>query len=216
MDTSNEGTDSETLREAARAAAGQADIRAAVREITVEALSAGRLDGAHIKEVINAVMAGVTEGVEVKGGDAKRNLEQAWAGLDDALAKSAEAVRLAMQEARADLSSFAESDLRRAADELRGLEQLFLDTASRVASGAGKTTRQILEHLVEHAKRAGTDAGRHARPAASALQNLIEEAARQGLRLGINVTRQVARVASGVLAGIADSLDSAAKQPPKP
>lgn len=213
METSSEATDSEALREAAREAAGHADVRAAVRDITVEALSAGRLDKAHIKHVITAVMAGISEGVEIKGGDARRSLEQAWAGLDDALAKSAEAVRFAMQEARADLSSFAESDLRRAADELRGLEQLFLDTASRVASGAGKATRQVIEHLVEHAKRAGTDAGRHAKPAASALQHLIEEAARQGLRLGINVTRQVARVASGVLAGIADSLDSSTKPP---
>lgn len=215
METNSEATDSEALREAAREAAGHADVRTAVRDITVQALSAGRLDKAHIKDVISAVMAGISEGVEIKGGDARRSLEQAWAGLDDALAKSAEAVRLAMQEARTDLSNFAESDLRRAADELRGLEQLFLDTASRVASGAGKATRQVIEHLVEHAKRAGTDAGRHAKPAASALQNLVEEAARKGLRLGINVTRQVARVASGVLAGIADSLDHTSN-PPKP
>lgn len=213
MDSESEATDSEVLRDAARAAADQADIRAAVREITVEALSAGRLDKVHIKNVISSVMAGFSEGVEIKGGDVRRNLEQAWAGLDDALAKSAEAVRLAMQEARADLTSFAESDLRRATDELRGLEQLFLDTASRAASGAGKTTRQVLEHLVEHARRAGTDAGRQARPAASALQQLLEEAARQGWRLGINVTRQVARVASGVLAGIADTLDNVSKPP---
>lgn len=213
MDPESEATNSEAWREAAREAAGQTDIRAAVREITVEALSAGRLDKVHIKNVISSVMAGFSEGVEIKGGDVRRNLEQAWAGLDDALGKSAEAVRLAMQEARADLANFAESDLRRATDELRGLEQLFLDTASRAASGAGKATRQVLEHLVEHAKRAGTDAGRQARPAASALQHLLEEAARQGWRVGINVTRQVARVASGVLAGVADSLDNASKPP---
>jgi hypothetical protein len=204
-------SEAEKLRAAAREAATGTDVRTAVRDITVSALSEGRLDSPRIREVVDAVLSGVGQAVEGRGLGARQVLEDAWKGVDEALSKSAEAVRLSLLEARTDLSSFAESDLRRALSDLRDLDKLFLDTAAEVARGAGNTAKQIIEQLVQHAVRAGTDAGRTAGGAADALQHLLEDAANRGVKLGVNVTRQVAQLASGVLAGLADALDSASR-----
>lgn len=204
------------LKQAAKKiAAGAVDVHDAVRDLTLEALSHGRIDAARIKEVVTAVTSGVTEGATPASSTTKATLESAWRGLDAALAKSAEAVSLGLDEARGRLGEFAQSDVQRAATELRALEELFIETVSAVGRSADAVARDVWSGLVGHAQRAGTDTGRQARASAEAIQNTVDNAARQGVQfaadVGGNVLRQLAQVASGVLAGVAQKLDQASR-----
>lgn len=204
------------LKQAAKKIAASAvDVHDAVRDLTLEALSHGRVDAARIKEVVTAVASGVTEGATAASSTPKATLESAWRGLDAALAKSAEAVSLSLEEARGRLDEFAQSDVQRAATELRALETLFIETVSAVGKSADTVARDVWSGLVGHAQRAGTDTGRQARASADAIQNTVDNAARQGVQfatdVGGNVLRQLAQVASGVLAGVAQKLDQASR-----
>ena len=111
--------DTEIVKNIARTAVERSDdIRNDVRSVTLQALSDGHLDTKKINKVIHAVMEGASIGAEAKGEQAKDALTDAMSGMDDALAKSAEASKLAIEEAAGHVKDFSSHDLKRALDDL--------------------------------------------------------------------------------------------------
>lgn len=208
---SEQEIDTEVVKETARIAIERGDdIRHDVRSVTLQALSDGHFDTKKINKVIHAVMEGVSIGAEDKGEQAKNALSDAMSGMDEALAKSAEASKLAVEEAAGHIKDFSSHDLKRAIDDLLALEELFFDTVRDVAKGTNETVKETLSDLVEHAKQSGTNVGKTTSDAASSLSqklsNTLKDTASAGIQSTADVLAHIANASAGILEGIADRL----------
>lgn len=186
------------------------DIRTRVRDLTLRALQNRRLEADQIREVVRAVAQGVSLGAEHRAGEVKLALAAALSGLDDALAKAAQATRLALQELLAKSKDFTDQDLKSALDDLKITEQAFLDTLGQVADAASSKIRQELKDAVEHVRRSGTDTGASVKEALSELGNRISATLQvskiAGQEAAHTLSSRLAALASGILAGMAEAL----------
>ena len=193
------------------------DIQKAVRNITLKALTRGELDQGAIRKVTGDVVKAVQEAATVRGVRAKEVVAEAIAGVDEALAHAAQALKLSIEEAAGRAGKFSREDLAKARESLKNLEGDFLDTLRETARASGSTMSAILDDLIKHAQASGTAVGRQLQQM-SGLSGRMAEAGRAqfeaGTRAAMSSTAMMARIASGVLAGIADSLDTKSKNRP--
>ena len=201
----------ESVKDAAReAVSGAEDIRAKVRDITLKALSEQKLDGEGIKQVLHSVTDGVIQGLDGKKEQVDSTLKQAVGGMDEALTKTAEAAKLATQEAMGRAGEFTDKEFKNALDQLKSLENTFIDTLSMIANQSSRVANESLKELVQHLKRTGTDAGGVAKDAASTLQADLAKLGKESFESAVETSKQVgaqiAQIASGILAGMADAL----------
>ena len=211
----NVQTDQQPNNPEVEAAAEQAvdlggDIKSAVRDITMQALSKGKLDTDQIRGVVSAVVAGVTRGADKAEDSSRGSVRDALSGLDEALASSVQASRLAIEEAAAQVGSLGSNEFKRALDDLGALEDLFLNTVKEVSASTESRLKQTLTDFVDHAKISGTAVGKAAAESVSLLSkqlgSLLLEAAGEGADVALRVGSQLSEVAAGLLAGISDSL----------
>jgi len=190
-------------------------IREDIRDITLTALSQRHLDRDKIRQVVHAVTEGVSIGAASKGARAKEELLDAMAGMDEALAKSTEASKLAVEEAAGNIKDFGKQDLKRALDDLQALEGMFLDTVSEVSKGADELIRGALSDMVEHARNSGTAVGKTAAQTSEALNQqlgkTLHEAASASAHAAMDVAGHIAQAAAGALDGIAQTLQQEGK-----
>ncbi|RLA04838.1 MAG: hypothetical protein DRQ54_09030 [Gammaproteobacteria bacterium] len=189
------------------------DITAAVRDITLQALSKGKLDTDKIRGVVRSVVSGAGEGAEKQEGPgAVASLREALSGVDEALANSVQASRLAIEEAAGHVGEFSNSEFKRAVEDLRTLEELFLSTVKDAAASSGQRVKQTLNDFVDHAKISGTAVGKAATDSVSLLSrqlgSLLMEAASEGADTALRVGSQLSQAAAGFLDGIAGSLQA--------
>lgn len=191
------------------------NIRKTVRNITLNALKRGKLDTQGTKRVIHSVIQGASLGVNKAGDKSLQALSDAMAGLDDALAKSAEATRLAIEEAAGRLRDFSKNDLEKSFDDLRTLEGMFLDTLKEVADQSTNEARKILQGMLQHARNSGTEAGRSAKSALASLELKLGRTLHEVIAAGTEVAQgagaNLAEAAAGFLAGFAEALDAKAR-----
>ena len=211
--------DTQTVKEAARTATQRSEtIRKDVRDITLKALSQGRLDVKKVKQIVNAVMTGASIGAEAKGEQVKSALTDAMAGMDEALAKSAEASKLAIEETAGHVKDFGNHDLKQALDDLLSLEELFFDTVHDVAKGTNEMIKGTLSDLVKHAQQSGTSVGKTSSDAVTSLNqklgNTLKDTASASAQATLEVGVHIANAAAGILEGIADTLQSGSKDKP--
>lgn len=193
------------------------DIREQVRRITVTALTQRHLDTESIQRVIRAVVRGASVGATSREAPIGESLGQALKGLDEALAKSAEASKLAIEEALGRAGEFTQHELKQSFQDLISLEELYLDTLRDMAKTGTDRASEILYDLAEHGRNSGTVVGRYVIESLSGLNHRLQQAGKSGLLAGANVARtagaRVAAVASGILAGIAESLQPDSTKP---
>lgn len=190
------------------------NIRAGLRKLTLAALHRGRMEAAENKKVVQAVLQGALQGLGSSGEKSRQAMGEAWAGVDEALAKSAEATKLALEEAAGRLSEFAQHDLEHAVNDLSTLEQMLLDTLQQTAQQSTAEAREILRGLLQHAKTSGTAAGTTAASAISTLEQKfgrkLHEAITAGSHAALEGSSKLAESAARFLAGIAEALDTQA------
>jgi hypothetical protein len=186
-----------------------------VRNITIGALSRHHLDIEHIKAVINAVLAGAQDATERNSDRMKETLKEVTEGLDEALAKSAYASKLAIEETAGRIKDFTENDLKRSMDDLAGLENIFIETLDEVANNSKTMASNIYRDLAEHFKNSGTSVGQRANEEIIYLTKQLEKTRKENMAALNEATKSfaedVARAASGFLAGIADSINESNK-----
>lgn len=196
------------------------NVRAAMRDITLAALSRGRLDAKKVRQVVRSVMQGASLGLDKAGDKSRQAMGEALAGIDDALAKSAEATRLAIEEAAGKLKDYGKQDLERSFEELRTLEKMFLDTLKDVASDSAGAAKEILHGLWQHTRDSGTSAGATAMEAITTLEHklgrTLHEVASAGTDAALNTGSKLADAASGFLAGISEALAAKARNMHQP
>lgn len=187
-----------------------ATIAGQVRDITIAALSKGKLDAASLKEVSSAVIKGAQQGVERPDADRIQAIREAVRGLDEALAAAAHASALAVKEALGRGSEFSQQEMRATVDEIGTLESDFIHALADAARDARGLARATLHDLSEHARSSGTAVGGRVKDAAAQLAEALAELTRAQVESSAktlrNETGLVAALAAGLLRGLADRL----------
>ncbi len=182
------------------------DIQAAVRDITLKALSEGKLDRERIKAVADAVMEGAGDAVARESEQLKSGLSDAAAGLEQALIKTADALRLAIEEAAGRMSEFSTKELKRSLEDLDSLEEIFVGTIQRAAKSGGEVVRGIAGDLAAHARNSGTSIGEHVAENMEKLQNRLREVGVETAEVGEEMANRIGQLARGILAGLGETL----------
>ncbi len=182
------------------------DIQAAVRDITLKALSEGKLDRERIKAVADAVMEGAGDAVTRESEQLKEGLTEAAAGLEQALIKTADAFRLAIEEAAGRMSEFSAKELKRSLEDLDSLEDIFVGTIQRTAKSGVEVVRSIAGDLATHARNSGTSIGEHVAQNVEKLQNRLREVGADTAEAGEEMANRIGQLARGILAGVGETL----------
>ncbi|MCK4743376.1 MAG: hypothetical protein KAT25_06125 [Sulfuriflexus sp.] len=209
--------DTQKVKQATRTAVERGEnIRSDIRDVTLKALSEGHLDTKKIRQVIRAVLEGASIGAEDKGALVKDALAETMAGMDEALAKSAEASKLAIEETAGRVKDFSSHDLKQAADDLLTLEELFFETVRDVTKDTNAMVKETLSDLVKHAQQSGTSVGKTSSDAVTTLNqklgNTLKDTVFASTNATLEVSAHIANAAAGVLEGIADKLQSESKK----
>jgi len=201
----------EDLRnEAARSMEGAGDIRERVRELTLAAFRERKFDFAAMREVMQQVSDGISLGAERRGEDLRQALGDANKGMDEAVSKSVQATRLALDEAASKGREINDTEVRAALDAMKRLEQDMLSTLSGTAQRAGARVKSELEELVSHAARAGTDTGavitRTMTDFSQQLARTAGDATSAGMEAAKAMGERLAEATSGFLAGLSEAM----------
>lgn len=191
------------------------NVKEAVKHLTLKAMNADRLDAESIRRIVTAAMQGVREGANHQLEQAKDQSEtaqnqigEAIAGLDSALAKLAEASKLAMEEATSRTHHFSDTELNRVRSDLEGLESIFLDTLKDTAATTKGLAADTLHDLARHAQNNGTAVGEQLKETLVILAQQMSLVGKAQLKVGINLTHETAKflqeIASGIITGVED------------
>ena len=182
------------------------DLYQQVRTITLKALTERELDMGNIKSVVQAVGKGISSGISHRNEPAKTAFKQSIDALDDALGQTAEASRLAIEEAASRVGEFSHHDLNQAAEDIKDLEAMFLETIGTVARESNDTVFDIAEDFIAHARSNGTSVGRQTQSAMQSLNHLRQIGQETIVSNTTATSSALAQIASGLLSGIAESL----------
>jgi len=201
----------EQIREAASASmAGGENIRDRVRELTLQALQSRRLDFAAMSEVMKAMTEGISVGAEQRGQDLRRALSEAFAGMDQAMTKAAQASSLALKELASRGRDFSDTELKQGLERMQQMEGKFLDSVRQVSQSASGAVKSEWQDLVAHAQRAGTDTGKVISQTARDFSVRMGASMSEGAIAGVEAARQFgerfAAMTSGILAGMSEAL----------
>jgi hypothetical protein len=192
----------DAIREAVQSGS---DVHNKIKTITLKALTERQLDMENIKSVAEQVSNGINEGMAAQGGQAKVIFGHAASALDDALAVTAEASKLAIEEATSKMSEYSQYDLDSAYKDLLDLEGMFLDTLEKVAKG-NQVAADIAGDFVGHARQSGTAVGKQVLTALEELKKLPHWGKETVVSSTVAATVTLAQIGSGILLGIAESL----------
>lgn len=195
------------VKEAVRAAVKSGDdVHQQVKDITLKALTKGRLDIENIKNVTEAVGKGINEGMDSHGGHGKEVFIHAVTALDDALATAAEASALAIEEAASRVTEYSQHDFDDAVKDIQDMEGMFLDTLEKVAKDSNQVVADIVNDFIAHTRQSGSAVGEQTLIALDALKDLPKISKDIIVSSTVATTSTLAQIASGILLGIAESL----------
>lgn len=210
----------DTLRQAATDSVKQGeDVRARVRDLTLETLTRRRFDRNAIRDTVRVITEGLGRGAEGAGTGAQHSLAEAIRGMDQAITRTVEAGQEAIRQLVGAGRGLSDNELKQALAGLQKIEEDFIDTVSQVAESASERVRPDLKEAVSQATRSGTETGRKTAAAmtefARSLAGTSVELTLAGMELAGALGVRFAKIASGVLAGTADALDKAASETKK-
>lgn len=192
------------------------DIRSRVHDLTLAALSSRRFDRDAMRDVYKAITAGVATGAEGRP-DMRQTLADGLKGMDEALARSAEAGASALKELASSGKTFSDTELKSALANLKKLEDDFVTTVSHVADAASGPVQPELRGALSNLVHTGTETGKQLALAMNDLTHrfavLSLDAGIAGLEVAGEFGARFANLASGILSGVADAL---AKKPEPP
>jgi hypothetical protein len=200
----------ENLKSAATDSMAGVDIRARVRDLTLAALQARKLDFNAMREVMRDMAEGVTTGAEQRGAEMKQALDEAFKGMDEAFTKSAHATQLAMQDLTTRARDFNDTELRSTLEGLKHMEGDLLSAMGSAAERVGGRVRAETQEILAHATRSGTDTGaivaRTMAEFSQRLAGVAGEGARDGMEAARMMSERMAQAASGFLSAMSETL----------
>jgi hypothetical protein len=215
---SKSGIDQQALIDMfANASAKQtAQLREGVFKATLGALQGRELSLKNIRNVLGSVTKAASAGAAqnpLGGADAQGLLDNAVAGMDDALLKAVEANRVALQQFVDRGVDLRESQLKKALSELDKFEDTLLATIKKSADAAGDPMAGPWAAVLEKLNIKGTQTGAMATGVTEQLTAQVEqmhaamrETRAAGLRAAQTLAESYTALASGVLIGLSDAL----------
>lgn len=193
------------------------DIRARVHDLTLAALTSRKFDRAAMRDVFRAVTAGVATGAEGSP-DMRQAIADGLKGMDQALARSAEAGATALRQLASTGRSFSDSELKGALASLKKLEDDFVMTVTQVADAAGSKVQPELRGALGNLMHTGTETGKQLaltmNEFAHSFATFSIDATLAGLEVASEFGARFTHLASGILSGVADALQKK-EEPPK-
>lgn len=182
-----------------------ADVRAAVRDLTLHALRSRFLTAEHLANVTKTVGQGIGNVMEEPAADARAVAGHALQGLGDAVTKGLLSLELAARE-------FADGGGRLSADE----SQQIIDQIARLEQALGKdwqhehvmlppARKQRLADFAAHVQRAVSGA-RQAEPAMRDTLHELQSTVHDGKQVAVGAARILGLMASGALLGVSEML----------
>jgi hypothetical protein len=197
-------------RSAEESVASGEQIRERIRELTLQALKERKFNFSQFQDAMRATTEGISLGAQHRGDDVKAALSEAFAGMDQALTKAAQAGSLAMRELASRSKQFSENDLKAGLDQLQRLERDFLESVRQISQSSSGAVRTEWQDLLTHAQRAGTDTGAvvasTARDFGSRMAGTVASTTTATLEAALQFGERFAHAASGFLAGMSDAL----------
>jgi len=184
------------------------DIYQRVKDITLKALTERRLDIENIKSVVEAAFKGVATGMNNQMEPAKADFDQAVSAIDDVLEKTAQVSKLAIEEATSRVNEFSQQDLTQATEDIKSLEQIFLETLEKVTRNSNAMLSDIAQNFFDHAKKNGTAVGNQTQIILGALNDLRRKGQNAVLSGAATTASIIAEIGGGILTGITESLET--------
>jgi hypothetical protein len=193
-------------------------IKQAVSQATLTALQGRELTLKNIKGALKAISEAASAGAArnvMPGIDAETLLDQAVAGMDDALLKAVEANRVALTTLTAQGADLREKHMKKALDDLDKIEDTMLATFRKAAEGAGAPVAGAWGTVLEKMQAGGTLSGAQASMTTEKLQQMAEQmqgamrsTRNASLRAAQALAESYTAMVSGVLIGMSDALSS--------
>ena len=214
----------------ANASAQQAvQLRSAVFNATLGALQGRELSLKNIRSVLGTVTqaasAGAAKNPMLGTVDVESLLDNAVAGMDDALIKAVEANRVALQQFVDKGVDLRETQLKKALAEMDKFEDALLGSIKKSAAAAGDPMAAPWAAVLEKLNLSGTQTGLKASGAAEQLtaqmaqmHGAMRDTRAASLRAAQTLAESYTALVSGVLIGMSDALrqgSAAAKTPGK-
>lgn len=197
-------------------AQGSAKLREAVSQATLRALQGRELSLKNIRSVLGTVTQAANTGLAknaAAGVDVDSLLDQAVAGMDDALLKAVDANRVALEQLAAQGADLREKHLKKALADLEKLEDTLIATVVKSAGAAGEPMAaawgQVLDKLNAGGTLTGAKAASTAEQFAAQMQTAMRDTRAAGLRAATALAESYTAMVSGVLIGMADALKQA-------
>ena len=160
----------------------QEQIRDVVEEAAAETAESSRSLRDLARETIEAAVQAIDRSMPE---DPDSVLRSVIDGVGEGLERTAQATKLAVEEASTEGRHYAEHDLKAVASDMKDLASMFADTVERGVKGAGEQTVIRLQSAREHAERT-----------ASAIRPVLESAADTALRDPIKLAGESASAAA--------------------
>ena len=190
-----------------------AQLKKAATDATLAGLRGRELTLKNIRGALQAVSAAANAGAAknvVAGLDPERLLEQAVAGMDDALLKAVDAHHLALNQLRTPGADLQEKHLKKALGDLEKLEDTFFATIQKAAESAGAPLAGAWGPVLEKFQTGGSKAGAQASTTLAQMAEQAQDALRQhravGLRAAQTLAESYSAMVTGVLIGMADAV----------
>jgi hypothetical protein len=216
------GIDQQALIDQFASASAQqtAQLRSAVFNATLGALQGRELSLKNIRSVLGTVAQAASTGAAqnpLGGVDAEALLDNAVAGMDDALLKAVEANQVALKQFVDKGVDLRESQLKKALADMDKFEDTLLSTVKKAAGAAGDPMAGPWAQVLEKLNLGGTQTGLKASGATEQLtaqmaqmQTAMRETRAASLRAAQTLAESYTALVSGVLIGLSDALRQSA------
>ena len=209
------GIDQDALiKQFSEASAKQGEaLRKAVAEATLKALQGRELTLANIRKVLKTVTEAASAGAAqspLPAVDVEGLLAKAFDGMDAALLQTVEANRKALKQFVEQGVGVQDKQMKSALANLEKMEDMFFDTVTKAAKGAGQPLQGPWDQVLGAMKQKGTATGAQASLSVEQLVGQAQTALRDGRAMGLKATQALmdsyAALVSGVLIGMSEAL----------
>ena len=196
-------------------ARGGEQLRKAAGEATLASLQGRELTLKNIRAALKAVSEAASAGAAKNLGagiNPESLLDQAVAGMDDALLKAVEANRTALSTLMAQGADLREKHLAKALGDLEKMEDTLFATLKKTAAGAGAPMAgawgQVLEKMQAGGTLSGAQAATTAEQMAEQMQTAVRSSRAASMRAAQALAESYSAMVSGVLLGMSEALQS--------
>jgi hypothetical protein len=188
------------------------NLRANVRNLTLQALQARELSLGQIKSVLASVTQGVNIGAATPGRDVEKTFASALTGMDEALLQAVHASQIALNQLADQGADFENSRLKKSLGELERLEDEFLKVVRQTAGSANDTVKARWAEVLKDTKMSGTETGAQVQATLEQYADTVSRAMRSGREAGFKAAHVLAQnfatLASGILIGMTEAYQS--------